>query len=456
MERHLRICFVAFQFWPDVGGAQVQAEKQARLLQELGHDVMIITLRHERHWKAREIHRGLSIIRVGGLYRRNGVLRVGRYGQLLLDLGVFLALWCLRSRYDLIHTLQLSPLAAVAALVGKLARKPVIIGIQSTGREEPSPASVVSAQEGMLMADTLAETLTDTSFLKLRSTQGWVSGGDITSLPQTAWGGQAMLDFLCRSDAYYQILSTRSHGYLTQHCFRAAQIVQIPNGVDTEKFRPETKRSKDRAQVERRMICVARLEYAKGVDVLLHAWGRMMHMPAGWRSHLIPRLLLVGEGECMAQLVRIAAALGIQESVEFLGLRTDIAELLQQAWGFVLPSRWEGMPNALLEAMACELPCIATRVSGSEDIISTGINGLLVEPEQPAEMAQALRLVIEDTDLALRLGAEARATVVRDYELTSVVQRCLTLYADLLTRNSQNQVETANQRGKSTHKWRRG
>src|SRR5207244_7456480 len=118
-------------------------------------------------------------------------------------------------------------------------------------------------------------------------------------------------------------------------------------------------------------------------------------------------------------------ALGIQDTVVFLGQRTDTVELLQQSRGFVLPSRWEGMPNALLEAMACGLPCIATRVSGSEDIISEGCNGLLVEPEQPAEMALALRRIIEDTTLAQQLGQEGRLTVVRDYQLATVVKHCL-------------------------------
>ena len=92
------------------------------------------------------------------------------------------------------------------------------------------------------------------------------------------------------------------------------------------------------------------------------------------------------------------------------------------------------MPNALLEAMACGLPCVATRVSGSEDIISDGVNGLLVEPEQPAEMALMLRRIIEDTTLAQQLGQEGHLTVVRDYQLATVVKHCLELYRSLLTK----------------------
>jgi glycosyltransferase involved in cell wall biosynthesis len=177
---------------------------------------------------------------------------------------------------------------------------------------------------------------------------------------------------------------------------------------------------------------VARLDYAKGIDVLLHAWKRMMQAPTAWRAHLKPRLRLVGDGALRTQIERLITALGIQDSVEILGPRTDIADLLQLSWGFVLPSRWEGMANALLEAMACGLPCIATCVSGSEDIIVDGVNGLLVEPEQPVELALALRRIIEDADLAQWLGQAGYTTIIRDYQLMNVARLHLDLYYRLL------------------------
>jgi glycosyltransferase involved in cell wall biosynthesis len=415
----MRICLVSFTFWPLVGGAPVRAEKLARQLQAFGHDVTVVTFRHYRPWKRKEMLDGLSVVRVGGLYRRNGRLNIGRLGHLPNFITMFLTLWRLRHSYDVIHAFQLSP---PAALIGQLTHKPVILGIQSAG---PSEAQRVRLDErgAELMADTLAET----SFLKV-DLKDWTAGaGDIGYLPQLPLG-KAMLDFLRKSNAFYQILSTRSHSYLTSQGFRAEQIVHIPGSVNTERFQPALERRPDPAGPERDIICVARLDYAKGVDVLLHAWGRMLREPAEWRAHLKPRLRLVGEGVCRAQMERIVAGLGIQDSVEFLGSRTDVVELLQQSWGFVMPSRWEGMPNALLEAMACGLPCVATRVSGSEDIISDGVNGLLVEPEQPAELAQALRRSIEDAELAQRLGREGRATVVRDYQLTTIVEQCLELY----------------------------
>ena len=439
MEDRIRLCFIAFLFWPDVGGAQVRTEKQARQLQALGYDVTVVTFRHYRQWKRKEMLDGLPVVRVGGIYRRNGQLNTGRLGYLPNIITMVLTLWRLRHSYDVIHAFQLS---LPAALIGQLTHKPVVLSIQSTGPDEARRMQL-DEHGAMLMADTLSET----SFLKVELKDWEAGAGDIGHLPRLPLG-KAMLNFLRKSNAFYQILSTRSYSYLSSHGFRAEQIVHIPGSVDTERFQPAPERRPDPARPERDIICVARLDYAKGVDVLLHAWGRMLREPSEWRAHLKPRLRLVGDGRLKPQMEYIVAELGIQDSVEFLGLRTDVVDLLQQSWGFVLPSRWEGMSNALLEAMACGLPCVATSVSGSEDIISEGVNGLLVEPEQPAEMAQALRCIIEDTELAQRLGRTGRATVVRDYRLISVVKQCLEVYRRLLTREKSSKLAFAMRREK--------
>jgi len=439
VEDRIRLCFIAFLFWPDVGGAQVRTEKQARQLQALGYDVTVVTFRHYRQWKRKEMLDGLPVVRVGGIYRRNGQLNTGRLGYLPNIITMVLTLWRLRHSYDVIHAFQLS---LPAALIGQLTHKPVVLSIQSTGPDEARRMQL-DEHGAMLMADTLSET----SFLKVELKDWEAGAGDIGHLPRLPLG-KAMLNFLRKSNAFYQILSTRSYSYLSSHGFRAEQIVHIPGSVDTERFQPAPERRPDPARPERDIICVARLDYAKGVDVLLHAWGRMLREPSEWRAHLKPRLRLVGDGRLKPQMEYIVAELGIQDSVEFLGLRTDVVDLLQQSWGFVLPSRWEGMSNALLEAMACGLPCVATSVSGSEDIISEGVNGLLVEPEQPAEMAQALRRIIEDTELAQRLGRTGRATVVRDYRLISVVKQCLEVYRRLLTREKSSKLAFAMRREK--------
>ena len=428
-KERLRICFVPLTFLPLVGGAEIQAEKQARQLQKLGHDVMIVTLRSQRSWEHKTQMDGLPVMRVGGIYKFDGTLRIGRLGIWPVSIGMFLLLWRLRHSYDVIHVFQITPLAAAAALIGKLTGKPIVVGSMGVGPNKEE--RVRPEREAALMADTL----TERSFLKIDLSKIEISAGDINDLVQNTVGGHIVLNFLLRSNVYYHALSSRSCTYLASWGVRRERIVYIHGSVDTEKFRPALEGGPDPERPERTVMCVARLEYIKGVDVLLHAWGRMMSAASAWRAHLQPRLCLVGIGRLRPQLERIAAELNIEDSVEFLGLRADVVDLLQQAWGFVLPSRNEGMPNALLEGMACGLPCIATRVSGSEDIIVDGHNGMLVESEKPAQMAQALRRIIEDTEQAEYMGREGRATVVRDYQLAHIVERSLDLYRQLLAEN---------------------
>ena len=425
----LRICVICFMFYPLVGGSEVQAEKHARQLQALGHDVTVVTLRIDKRWAQREVLNDLPIVRVEGWYRRNGLLHVGRFGRPFIDFATFMTLWNMRDQYDVVHCMQLSSIGAAATLVCKLTKKPIILSIQSAGPNEQQQATL-RKHGPSLMADTI--TTINPDFLKIGA-NNWVVG-DVENLFHATIGGHAIIGFFKQSDAYYQVLSNRCRAYLIKHGFKQNHIERIANGVDIDKFRPAP-HTPDSLQPERDILCVSRLEYPKGVDVLLHAWGRMMNAPMGWRTGLKPRLRIVGQGVFLPQMERIVDELGIQESVEFLGLRRDTAELLQNSWGFVLPSRWEGMPNALLEAMACRLPCVATRVSGSEDLINDGINGLLVEPEQPGELAVALRRIIEDTSLAQALAQEAYTTIVREYQLKTIVEQSVHLYYHLLTQD---------------------
>jgi len=435
MENRLRICFVSFLFSPVIGGAEVQTEKQARQLQALGHDVTIVTLRYNKQWKRIENLAGLPVIRIGGLFKRNGQLRVGRLGHIPLDINLFLQLWRMRRTYDIIHVFQITPLAAIAALIGKFTHTPVVINSQCAMTDKEQHR--LAGENITLMNDTLPKA----DFLQVD--QRHLVLGDIAALTRLAVGGKVMLNFLRTSDAYFQSLSTRGKVNLVEQGFRADHVVHIPGSVQTEKFRPSAGQRPDPTLTERLIICVARLEYSKGVDVLLHAWARMMHSSSTWQTNLKPRLRLIGDGALRTPLERIATELGILDSIEFPGSRTDVLALLQQSWAFIMPSRTEGMPNALLEAMSCGLPCIATRVSGSEDLICNGQNGILVEPEQPAEMAIALRQIIEDADYAQQLGKAARITIVRDYQLSHIVNQCLSLYRHLLARRGRLTAPTA-------------
>jgi glycosyltransferase involved in cell wall biosynthesis len=197
----------------------------------------------------------------------------------------------------------------------------------------------------------------------------------------------------------------------------ARSVRVIPNGIDTNVFRPDSAaRQKARAQLGLGnrfvWIAVGRLMWKKNHRALLEAMTRV----AG------SDLLIAGTGPEEARLRMTAGP-----NVRFLGERTDIATLLNVADGFVLSSVIEGLPLALLEAAACGLPCVATAAGGVRE---TGI-GLVVE--DAAELAPAMQQIQSVGPAARdRMGREARAIVLERYSIEAVTTQWETLYHTLV------------------------
>jgi len=152
------------------------------------------------------------------------------------------------------------------------------------------------------------------------------------------------------------------------------------------------------------ILWVGRLDVVKGIDVLLHA----LHSV---RQRIDVHLLLAGDGPYRATLEPLAAALGLSDRVHFLGVRDDVLALLHSTDVFAFPSRTEGLPNALLEAMACGCAIVTTDVPGCRDLIVHGHAGLLVPPDNANRLSEALLQLLRDGAVAQRLGANAQREV---------------------------------------------
>lgn len=134
------------------------------------------------------------------------------------------------------------------------------------------------------------------------------------------------------------------------------------------------------------------------------------------------RLLLAGEGPQLEAMKTLAAELDVLEVVEFLGKRTDVPDLLAEADGFVLPSMWEGSPNALIEALAAGLPAVATEVGGCPEVLHEGVSGFLVPPEDPQALADAMiRLMDLAPEVRARMGAAGQAHVSSTFSMEAMV-----------------------------------
>jgi glycosyltransferase involved in cell wall biosynthesis len=158
------------------------------------------------------------------------------------------------------------------------------------------------------------------------------------------------------------------------------------------------------------VVTMARLNAIKGIDVLLEALV-IVHRQRAEVTATILGGPQDGYAADAAQLDRLRIDLGLQSAVTFAGHRDRPDEVLAAASVYVQPSRWEGVPMAVLEAMAMGLPVVATSVGGLAEIIEHGVTGLLVPPGDPPALADAILSVLDSPELAARLGAGARAEV---------------------------------------------
>jgi glycosyltransferase involved in cell wall biosynthesis len=417
-----RIYIAIGTFHPLVGGAERQALLQGRALRARGYDATIVTLRHNRAWPKYDAVEGVPIIRVAGMVlggREKLPTPLRRLAYLLGVLTMGWVLWWRRQRYDILHVYQLNLLLLPAAFVCRLISKPLIVALRCADSRYQAGSgnhAIASARQQRLHA------------LRSPAEGQDRSRGDLEALESLGKPMVRLTHYLLRrAQVVMVVLSLRMQQDLLLHGFPLAGVQVIPNGVDLTRFRPASPRS-PAERPARVVLYVGRLTFQKGVDVLLTAWrGVQEQLPESQPT----RLIIVGAGPSQAQLERLTATLAIDDSVEFVGEHSDVAAWLRRSDVAVLPSRWEGMPNALLEAMASGLPCVATRVSGSEEIVEHAVNGLLVDPEDHLALTQALLAVLLDPALGGRYGAAARATIVERYSLDHIMSVYVDLYHSL-------------------------
>jgi glycosyltransferase involved in cell wall biosynthesis len=220
------------------------------------------------------------------------------------------------------------------------------------------------------------------------------------------------------------------HVHRTEGCPRD-KIVVIPNGIDVRDVAAAAGGATESLGIaaDRQVMgTIARLVWYKGHEELLEATARVA------RAEPRATLVVVGDGPLRRSLERRAHDLGLNGAARFLGSVPQAWRLLPRFDIFVLPSRWEGMSNGLLEAMAAGRPIVATAVGGNPELITDGETGLLVPPQDPEALAAAMLRLIRDPALARRLGQAARRRVETDFTLEAMVRRLETLYDDLLAR----------------------
>jgi starch synthase (maltosyl-transferring) len=226
---------------------------------------------------------------------------------------------------------------------------------------------------------------------------------------------------VCVSDAVCRY--TRRHSHVP-----AARLTAIANGIDSA--------ADDSVPVDRSemgvppdataALYVGRLDEQKGVDSLLHALAIAQSRDP--RLHLV----LAGSGPEQQSLIGLVRQLGVESRTHFLGWRADVLSLMRTTDFFVMPSRWEGMPNSVLEAMSVGLPVIATRAEGSTQLVRDGQTGMLVGIDRPAELAEAMLRLAGDATLRAQYGRNGQDVARREFSLAQMIERYSQLYESLL------------------------
>lgn len=378
MNNTVNVIFTIRYFYPFVGGTERQALALASTLLKKGVSVTIVTSRFERQWPRCDSINGVTVKRL--------------YSPRIKVVGAFVFLACLvvyiiqhRKQFSLIHTFQIGYTSSVSILLGMLLKKP--------------------------------------SVLKLASS-GW--GGDIRRAKKTL-SGKVFLYMAKKASRIIMVSKTVERELLAEGV-NNARLSYIVNGVDLVHFKPceEKKQLRNALGIpdKKTVIYTGRLAPEKGVDFLIRSFLKV-------ETSIGCQLIIIAEGPEMKNVMRLLNNCNAKESILLLQGVNVVANYLNAADLFILPSHFEGLSNSLLEAMACGLPVISTRVGGSIDIIEDGTNGLLVDCNSEQQLTQAIVYVLNNFLLATNLGTHARKTIEAHHDLNIITDKYVALYKNL-------------------------
>lgn len=385
--KRMRVYMLTYFFPPIYSGAGAQAFRLAEKLTARGVSVSILTARHSADLPPQEQLTGFSVYRLP-------ILRFGRLRPFSFSVIAAWQLLLHHRRFDIIHIHGAYWRILPVLLVAKLCRRKSVVKMTQLGTDDPQT-------------------------IRRRRC------------------GRLLYRILALADAVVSTSRDLAESY-RQSSLPLDKLARIPNGVDTVLFRPaddSTRRStRSRLDLPRDtqlVIFVGRVGYRKGTDVLFRAWKTVTEKtPSTWLILVGP----IGENDAVPKdKPPIEPGLSDVPQTLPLGYQANVPDYLRAADIFVLPTRMEGLPNALLEAMATGLPCIASNIGGNVDLIVNGETGLVFESENAEQLTDLLLRLLRSDAQRREFGRRARETVEARYAITQVAEQYITLYEQLLS-----------------------
>jgi glycosyltransferase involved in cell wall biosynthesis len=379
-------------YFPETSGGGLQARTVIRALRGRA-DFSVLTTSADPSLPARSNEDGIPI-------RRVFVDIHSRLSQVTAAVRVAAAFLGLASHFHIVNVHGFSRKAILLAALSRVLRKRFVLTLQTGGHDEPPAAKAAGAAAFWAYRD---------------------------------------------ADLYLSVSPGLSRAYLAAG-LPAARLQQVCNSVDTDRFRPPV--GDERTALRRELglppdlalvLFVGFFSRDKRPQLLYRAWSEMASSPSGARTGLVmigATLSVHGEVDTeLAPAIRAQAARDrVADRLLFVESTAAIEKYFRAADAYALPSIREGLPIALIEAMSSGLPCVATRIEGSTDgLIDDRVNGLLIAPDDEVGLTASLRLLLSDADIAARLGAAARDTVLERYSIEKTAALWLAAYQELST-----------------------
>jgi glycosyltransferase involved in cell wall biosynthesis len=378
----MKILMVSPQYKPIVGGYERAAERLSVALVERGHSVTVASERRSLDWARREMENGVEVRRWFCMYRPklHIVTSLAALFWFLLRKGRGFQIW---------HVHQYGLHAALAVVMSKVLRRPVILKLTS------------SNQQG------ISRTLSQGRFPRLVTALHIRVSAIVALTRETAAEAEAF-------------------------GIPASRIAVLGNGVDTQTYRPRS--AAQRLALRRELglvaphclVSVGRLARAKNVAGLLTAWSLAApRLGDGWQ------LVIVGDGPLQATLLEQCVALGLSDSVRWAGYQSNISDWIGAADAYVMASDSEGLSNSMLEAMATGLAVLTTQVSGTVELVAEPGCGCVVPVGDMAGLAEAIVTCAADPRKRVSMGQNGRALIKKRFAINSIAAAYEGLYIDV-------------------------